>query len=108
VLETIDHQQLGETSRTTVATIMLMASSPSRLTEAKVAGTTVTWDRAREKGIVRYLVRYGPATDPMRHTVTVTSPRATISALRSGWHVAVKAVNARGLEGWDWARAVVP
>ncbi len=108
VLETIDHQQLGETSRTTVATIMLMASSPSRLTGAKVAGTTVTWDRAREKGIVRYLVRYGPATDPMRHTVTVTSPRATISALRSGWHVAVKAVNARGLEGWDWARAVVP
>ena len=25
----------------------------------------------------------------------------------AGWQVAVKAVNARGLEGWDWARATV-
>lgn len=108
VLETINHQQLAETSRATVATIMLMASSPSRLTGVKVAGTAVTWDRAREKGVSRYLVRYGPASDPSRHSVTVTSPRATLPTLRPGWQVAVKAVNARGLEGWDWARAVVP
>jgi hypothetical protein len=107
VLETINHQQLAETSRTTVATIMLLASSPSRLTGLAAHGTAVTWTPARERGVTRYVLRYGPAEDPMRHTVTVTAPRATIAALRPGWRVAVKAVNARGLEGWDWARGEV-
>ena len=107
VLETINHRQLAETSKATIATIMLMASSPSRLTAVKAQGKVVTWNAGVEKGIVRYLVRYGPAEDPMRNVVTVTSPRATIQSLQAGWHVAVKAVNAAGLEGWDWARAVV-
>jgi len=107
VLETINHRQLAETSKTTIATIMLMASSPSRLTALKAQGKVVTWNPAVEKGVVRYIVRYGPAEDPMRNTVTVTNPRATLQSLQAGWHVAVKAVNARGLEGWDWARAVV-
>jgi hypothetical protein len=107
VLETINHRQLLETSKTTVATIMLMASSPSRLTGLTAQGNTVGWDAARERGVVRYLVRYGPPSNPEQYAVAVTNPRATISALREGWHVAVKAVNARGLEGWDWARTVV-
>lgn len=107
VLETINHRQLAETSKTTIATIMLMASSPSRLTALTAQGKVVSWNAGVEKGIVRYLVRYGPAEDPMRHSLTVTSPRATIPTLQAGWHVAVKAVNAAGLEGWDWARAVV-
>lgn len=107
VLETINHRQLAETSKTTIATIMLMASSPSRLTALKAQGKVVTWSAGVEKGIVRYIVRYGPAEDPMRNTVTVTNPRATIQSLQAGWHIAVKAVNAAGLEGWDWARAVV-
>ncbi len=107
VLETINHQQLAETSRTTVATIMLLASSPSRLTGLAATGTSVQWSPAREKGVTRYLVRYGPAEDPMRHSISVPGPRATIAALKPGWRVAVKAVNARGLEGWDWARAEV-
>jgi hypothetical protein len=107
VLETIDHQQLAETARTTVATIMLLASSPSRLNGLTATGRTVTWTGAREKGVTRYIVRYGPATDPMRFSATVTAPRATLPSLRAGWQVAVKAVNARGLEGWDWARAEV-
>ena len=107
VLETINHRQLAETSKTTIATIMLMASSPSRLVALKAQGKVVTWNAGVEKGIVRYIVRYGPAEDPMRNTVTVTNPRATIQSLQAGWHVAVKAVNAAGLEGWDWARTVV-
>ncbi len=107
VLETINHRQLTETSKTTVATIMLMASSPSRLTALIAQGNTVTWNAARETGVVRYIVRYGPPENPMQFSASVTNPRATISALRAGWHVAVKAVNSRGLEGWDWARAMV-
>ena len=107
VLETINHQQLAETSRATVATIMLMASSPSRVTGLRATGSTATWTPAREKGVTRYIVRFGPADDPRRSTITVTSSRVTISALRPGWQVAVKAVNARGLEGWDWAHTAV-
>ncbi len=38
---------------------------------------------------------------------TVTSPKATQPAFPAGTQITVKAVNARGLEGWDWARAVV-
>jgi Tol biopolymer transport system component len=107
VLETINHRQLAETSKTTIATIMLMASSPSRLTGLIATGNTVTWDAAREKGIARYLVTYGPPETPTRYNLTTQNPRATLRSLQPGWHVAVKAVNAQGLEGWDWARAVV-
>jgi len=107
VLETINHQQLAETSRTTVATIMLLASSPSRLTGLAVTGTQARWTPALERNTSRYLVRWGPAEDPMRYAATVAAPRATLTGAKPGWKVAVKAVNARGLEGWDWARAEV-
>ena len=107
VLSTINHRQLAETSKTTIATIMLMASSPSRLTGVSASGTTATWSPAVESGTMRYLVRWGPAEDPMRNSATVTSTTATLRGARPGWHVAVKAINARGMEGWDWARAVV-
>lgn len=33
-------------------------------------------------------------------------PRARLEGVPAGSVVAVKALNARGLEGWDWARAV--
>lgn len=107
VLETIDHRLLTEVSRTTVATVMLMASSPSRLTGLVAKGPAATWAPAVEKGVVRYLVRWGPAEDPMRFSAAVTGTRATLAGAKPGWKVAVKAVNARGLEGWDWARADV-
>ncbi len=107
VLETINHRQLTETSKATVATIMYMASAPSRLTDLVAQGNTVSWTPARERGVTRYLLRYGPPSNPMQYSATVTNPRATLSQLREGWQVAVKAVNARGLEGWDWARTVV-
>jgi hypothetical protein len=37
----------------------------------------------------------------------VTTAKATLPALPAGTNIAVKAVNARGLEGWDWARIVL-
>jgi hypothetical protein len=39
--------------------------------------------------------------------VTVTQPRATLPQLTAGTVVSVRAVNARGLEGWDWAKTIV-
>jgi hypothetical protein len=39
--------------------------------------------------------------------MVTTTPSATLAGAELGWHVAVKAVNAAGMEGWDWARTTV-
>jgi Zn-dependent M28 family amino/carboxypeptidase len=110
VLETIDHQRLKETTRTNVASLMLLASSPSRLKglEATRQGKAVEvrWTAAPEKEVRHYLVRY-TAEGGAERTVTVAAPNATLEGVRAGTVIAVKAVNARGLEGWDWARVEV-
>jgi hypothetical protein len=110
-LDTINHQLITETSKTTVATIMLLASSPARLTDLKVVsynGKTaeLSWTPSPEKSARSYLVAYNSATGaPQR--LKVNAPRATLQGLKPGTIVSVKAVNARGLEGWDWARVTV-
>lgn len=112
LLEYENHQQITETSKTTVATLMLLASSPSRITGLKVDrcnGTmaALSWTPSPEKAITSYLVTYGPPSNPRAHRLAVTKPSATIPQLPAGSVVSVKAVNARGLEGWDWAKVVV-
>jgi hypothetical protein len=112
VLEFENHQLILETSKTTVATVMLLASSPSRLTNLKVDSYTsavaaLTWTPSPEHGIASYIVAYGPPADPLRHTVRVTQAQVTLPQLAAGTSVSVKAVNARGLEGWDWAKTTV-
>ena len=111
-LEFINHQLIAETSKTTTGTLMLLASSPSRLRDLTIeatsgTATTVSWAASPEKNIASYVVSYGPANAPATARLTVKAPRATLPPLPSGTVVAVKAVNARGLEGWDWARATV-
>jgi hypothetical protein len=110
VLETINFQLIAEVSKTTIGTLMLLASSPSRVTDVAVTrsggNAAVTWAAAPETGVTGYVVAWGPATDSLRNTRRVTEPRATIPAA-AGDVVAVKAVGARGLESWDWARAEV-
>jgi hypothetical protein len=110
LLENENHQLIAETSKTTVATIMLLASSPSRLTNLKVDGysggtASLSWTPSPESGVTSYIVAYGPPASPLLHRVTATQPRVTLPHLPPGTIVSVKAVNARGLEGWDWARA---
>ena len=111
-LEFINHQLVAETSKTTAATLMLLASSPSRLQDVKVqnrsaTATTVIWSPSAEKGITSYIVAYGPENAAATTRMTVKTPRATLPALPAGTVIAVKAVNAQGLEGWDWARTIV-
>ena len=111
-LEFENHQLILETSKTTVATVMLLASSPSRLTNLKVDSYTGTaaslsWTPSPEHGIASYIVAYGPPADPLRHRVTVTEAQATLPQVAAGTMVSVKAVNARGFEGWDWATTTV-
>jgi hypothetical protein len=118
VLETISHRLVGEVSKTTVATIMLLASSPARpsgLTVARTGGDTLAleWAPAPERDVVSYRLAWGPVgsgwvSDPPLHTITVSAPRATLTGVPPGAVVAVKAVNGRGLESWDWARVTVP
>ncbi len=110
-LEFINHQLVAETSKTTVATLMLLASSPSRLKDLKVenrttSATTLSWSPSPERGITSYIVSYG-AAGAAATRMTVKTARATLPALPAGTVVAVKAVNAQGVEGWDWARLTV-
>lgn len=110
-LDTINQSQVTETAKVTAATIMYLASSPQRLKNvtatAAPSGTRVTWTPSPESGIRHYLVAYGPADAPRRTQITVTTPEAALPALPAGTQVWVKAVNTRGLEGWDWAVATV-
>jgi hypothetical protein len=96
LLEGINHQLVAEVAKTTAATLMLLASSPSRTSGVNAAASgsdaIVTW---------------GPAENPALHTVRVPQPGTTLAAAPAGTTVRVKAVNAKGLEGWDWARATV-
>lgn len=109
VLETVNHQLIAEVAKVTVASAMLMASSPSRLTGLSVeegAGgrLVVSWDPAVERDVAGYRVVYGPESDPRARTLLVSEARAVLEGAGTGTVVAVKAVNARGMEGWDWAR----
>ena len=112
LLETVNHELVAETSKTTIASIMLLASSPSRLTGLKVQNyqgrtATLAWTASPEKSVRSYIVAYGPPQAPLRNRMTVLKPAATLSGIEAGTMVSVKAVNAKGLEGWDWARTVV-
>jgi hypothetical protein len=110
-LDTINQRQVTETAKVTAATIMYLASSPSRLTNLTAtragSGVTLSWDASPETGIRSYVVAYGPVDDPLRTRVNVTAPTAMLPALPAGTQVAVKAVNDKGLEGWDWARTEI-
>jgi hypothetical protein len=110
LLEGVNHQLVTEVARTTTATLMLLASSPSRLRDLRVDsfanGTaTLSWTPGPEKGISGYIVSYGPA--PQARQLRVSRASATLQGLTAGTVVSVKAVNAKGLEGWDWARVTV-
>ncbi|MGI9077605.1 MAG: M28 family metallopeptidase, partial [Gemmatimonadaceae bacterium] len=112
VLETINHRLVAEVSKTTIASIMLMAWSPSRITGLSArrqrSAVEVSWTAAAESGGKSYVVAHGPANDPMRKTITVTEPRVILASLAPGAVISVKAVGERELESWDWARTVVP
>jgi hypothetical protein len=114
LLDTINHQLVTEVAKTTAATLMLLASSPSRLKDLKVErsggeSAVVSWTASPENGVTGYIVAYGPPSNPEAQQMRATATKAsvTIPKLAAGSIVSVKGVNARGLEGWDWARVTV-
>jgi len=118
-LETIDHELVGEVAKTTAATIMLLASTPSRINglTATRDGDEVelTWAAAPESDVVAYEVEW-PEGDGLTRTRWIRMSRqpeagASIStripAPPAGATVAVTAVDADGQRGWDAARVVI-
>ena len=110
-LETMNHRQILETAKVTAATLIHLASSPSRLKDLKATrtgtGVDVVWTPSPEAGVKSYVVAYGPAGTPMKTRMTVAGPKVSLPSVPADAHIAVKAVNARGMEGWDWARTIV-
>ena len=112
LLETINHQLVTEVAKTTAATLMLLASSPSRLTgltlDSYANGTaTVSWSPAPESGITGYIVAYGPAERPEAKHARTSKTSMVLNGVPAGTVISVKAVNANGTESWDWARLTV-
>ena len=114
LLEGINHQLIAEVAKTTAATLMLLASSPSR-----IAGLTATarrrrrrcsWTPSPEKGVTGYLVTWGPADNPALHTLRVDAAegharrrrrRAPPSASRRSTRRGSKAGTGRGRRPGD-------
>ena len=108
ILETINQEQVFETTKATLASLMLLAASPERLHD--VAATTsggateVRWAAAREKDVRGYQVRYTTAAGAER-TMDVGEAHARLTDAKAGAPIMVRAVNRAGLGGWDWAVA---
>jgi hypothetical protein len=112
LLDTINHQLVTEVAKTTAATLMMLASSPSRLSDLKIESVSgglakVTWTPSPERGVTDYLVSYGPSSNPEARQMRVKTPAANVPNAVPGTVIQVKAINSRGLEGWDWARTSV-
>jgi hypothetical protein len=110
VLETVNHRLVAEVSRTTLASVILMASSPSRLAEVTAsrtqAGTVeVGWRPAIERGVTSYRVRWESDRGSPGGMRVVRGTSVRLTGVPDGATIAVRAIGARGLEGWDWARA---
>jgi hypothetical protein len=111
-LETIDHRLVAEVSRTTVATIMLLADGPSRLVGLHVeeegqGGPVVAWDPSPEAGVTEYRVRVRGADGSWRELAPVPEPRVEIPAGLDAREVAVRARFADGMESFDDARLLL-
>lgn len=111
VLETINFTQVAENTKANVATMMFLASVPSRVSglEATRAGNgvTVKWKDNPEKDIRQFVVRYTDSSG-MEQVARTASTEVTLPALPAGTEVRVTAVNMRGWEGWDSGRVRVP
>jgi hypothetical protein len=112
VLETINHRLVAEVSKTTAASIMLLASSPARPTGLELVNqdgdrVEIRWAPAPERDHARYVVGIDPPGTGAMRRVTVSVPRAALTAVAPGSEITVRAVNGRGLESWDAARLIV-
>lgn len=112
-VETINHRLVAEVSRTTVASIMLLADAPSRLVDLEIEGRspngiTVSWRPAPEAGVTGYRVRAVARSGAIRELGVTEEPRFLVTGVGPGTRIEVRALGAGGLEGWDWAGVEIP
>jgi hypothetical protein len=67
----------------------------------------LSWAPSPEKDVTGYVVASGTPSRPELRMTRVARPSARLSGVTAGTVVSVKAVNRKGMEGWDWARIVV-
>ncbi len=113
VLETVNQRLVAEVAKTTVASVMLMASSPSRVEGLQASpvqggGMTLAWQPAVEQKVRGYRVRWTPAAGGAERSIVVTTASAKITAPAAGSAVGVRALGVNGTEGWDWTTAALP
>jgi hypothetical protein len=112
VLETINQQLVAEVAKTNVATLMLLAASPSRL--AGVSATRnggdvrVEWSKAPESDVRSFVIEWGDGASGSRQVQGRDATSVTLSGIRSGIEIRIKAVDGSGMKSWDWARVVAP
>jgi hypothetical protein len=112
-LEFENHELIAEAARTTVASVMLLASSPSRIRGLTAIRTSagpveLSWTPSPERGVRGYVVLVRPPGGRATRTLRTTAAGLRVGGLQRGDRVAVKAIDERGLEGWDWADIAVP
>jgi len=109
-LETINQQLVAEVAKTTAATLMLLASTPSRLVGLEASGPSVSpslsWTAAVESNVVEYRVRY-LASGGQERILTTDATSITLTDAAPGSEVDVRAVNDSGRASWDAARVTV-
>jgi hypothetical protein len=115
LLETVNHQLLAEAAKFNIASIMMLASSPAPVKDLKIISlksdtAEVAWTPSQDKGVISYIIEYGPEKNPSASSTTVAETRARLQGfqLKRGEKlaVAVKAVNGRGIASWGWARTI--
>jgi hypothetical protein len=112
LLQTVNHQLVTEVTRTTVASLMLLASSPARLKGLKVTarrgtGVELGWTAGPEHDVSRYEVWLPEADGGKGRSYFVDRPAIQLTGVPEGARVGVRAVNAKGMNGWDWAWVTV-
>jgi hypothetical protein len=115
-IENVNHRLVAEVGRVTVATLMLLASSPSRIEGLQAApapdgpGVVVRWDASPETAVDHYVV-VAEDIEGEGRTVEVPAseaPSVLLGPVTPGSTIRVKAVGPAGMEGWDWARVEAP
>jgi len=102
-LKTINHHLVRAVAQATTGVFMKLAHTPSRLRGLALTNDTVTWNPPLEADITHYEVRVRHATGETE--VFETDERSfTHQALPDAATIEVRAVNERGMHGWDWAR----
>jgi hypothetical protein len=110
VLETINHELVAETTKAHVATLAYLVQAPSRVPGVRATRlrdvVTVRWEAAPEPDVREYVARWRAADGTVGETQTTTARVIDFRGVPADATVEVRAVDGRGLAGWDWGRAV--